>query len=280
MRSRKAATLLEVILVIALIAVLIGLLLPALQKVRETAAGMKDRNNLKQIMLALHQYAADHESRLPGAEGPNDTPDGPSAFAAILHYLEVPEPHWKNGPKGTAFVTVRTYISDLDPTLGINPELFQVGPSSYALNMAAFTNSPNLLSSFHDGTSQTIALAEHYFCTGDRPNVLSYWGRINNLSMNPGCSGIRSASFADPGWGDVMPVTTGTPPRTRSSVPGRTFQVRPSFRASDGSLPQALQSSGLKVAMLDGSVRTFAPSVKEDIFWGAVTPRGGEVLDE
>src|SRR6476661_6426481 len=130
MRRRQGFTLIELLVVIAIIAVLIGLLLPAVQKVREAAARAKSQNNLKQIALAVHNYNDAYQGKLPAltdlGTGAPQSYGFNSLFFNILPYVEqdnvyrvfqkaTPATYYR-ATTGAARTIIPTYLSPADST--------------------------------------------------------------------------------------------------------------------------------------------------------------------
>jgi prepilin-type N-terminal cleavage/methylation domain-containing protein len=178
-QSQRGFTLIELLVVIAIIAVLIGLLLPAVQRVRVAAANTQSLNNLKQLALALQNHYSTHQAFPPmfgtvPKGGPNLA--GGSIFYHLLPYVELDNVH-RMGVDASRSLPLKILHAPLDPTytdtgtFPLPPEFNPPwadpsnptwGLSSYSANWQVFGDTPAQVSKIRDGLSNTMVFGEKY----------------------------------------------------------------------------------------------------------------------
>jgi prepilin-type N-terminal cleavage/methylation domain-containing protein len=294
-RSRSGFTLIELLVVIAIIAILIGLLLPAVQKVRESANLTQCINNEKQLLLAVHTYADAHSGRLPPSNfyqivnaATGKAAEG-SAFYAMLPYYDqdsvfkaCTQDIAKPGYLTAQFIPLTVHVCPSDPTvsegLGTVPPNYATG--NYALNLALFgangtfnvkgASPPYKIGNIPDGASTTIGIMEASGCFPGFPDVDPVTGTTESYMT------WHWPAYPNT-FGDYWPNPDQLPGQPHYTGLFALPQIHVDMMQADPNLSQSYHAV-MNVALMDGSVRNISAALSQQTWTNALSPADGQVL--
>lgn len=292
--SRPAFTLIELLVVIAIIGILIALLLPAVQKVREAAANLQCKNNLKQIGLALAMYHNNNNRFPPGYIDLNTDPNSDATFdqgpgwgwaALILPYVE----------QNNLFNQIT-----FSQNVGVNP----VAQTSLAVFICPTDPAPRTFTVYN--TAAVVALGnytavngvkETSFYPGNNTGPFLRNGNIRVADVTDGLSntlfvGERNSGHSKTTWAGAVPG--GLVTADQSSNPTGNAESAPALVLSHGSkfhLPNDLQvwdadifyskhTGGVNFLLGDGSVRSIATSINGTTYENLLSRADGNPLGD
>jgi prepilin-type N-terminal cleavage/methylation domain-containing protein len=285
-RSRRAFTLIELLVVIAIIAVLVSLLLPAVQQAREAARRTQCKNNLIQIGLALLNYEMAHERLPPGSVDPN-RPIRNEAKGYHVGWIVQMLPYLDQGntfqhfdfsvgvydPANKAAGNVRISSLVCPSHSGVAN---RTGVTTYAGNHhdveapididnngVLFLNSSVRHRDIRDGSSNTIFVGE----LTDLPDGLG-WASGTRATLRNAGGGIANVANLRPG----MPRAAPVPPAAAEEGPDALF-----LHVGGFSSPHA---GGAQFAIGDGSVRFISQNINPATFKNLANRADGELPED
>jgi prepilin-type N-terminal cleavage/methylation domain-containing protein len=307
---RRAFTLIELLLVIAIIAILIGLLLPAVQKVREAASRLQCVNNLKQIGLATNNCYTQYDV-YPLLAAPDNAPNalaqnnsvtmncpwkgqiGWNTFICLLPFIEQDNEYqaaitWTQAHHGFVgestttpqYQIIKTYLCPSDPTPG-NGRGAQNGiggptwwgTSNYAANYFVF-GTPTIPDV--QGANKLANIPDGL------SNTVFFTERYRNCTNDS--THVYTSLWADASsyWRPVFCINNlMRTPSGPGYPPCALFQVQPKWLTGcDPSRAQSPHSGGIQVCLGDGSVRFVNGGISAATWASACDPRDGQVLGQ
>lgn len=303
-KGRPGFTLIELLVVIAIIAVLIGLLVPAVQKVRDAADVTQSLNNLKQMSLATANMNHTYKMLPPGI---GNFPAGGTSATVFYHLLPFIEqnPLYNNGFNATTVASVvALYQAAGDTSLSAGGTVTiggaTYGAIGYAANGFVFSgdegcNDPTALlvvpndgtgapatkpfailpRTFGDGTSSTIFYMEKFaICSGVDAT------KTTPARVTAGYEITASANYGR-GWGANVGanpansyVSNTGPIQLNLLLP----QFRPQKGTADCAQPQGHMTASICIALADGSARSVTNGVSQDTWAKLMLPNDGKMF--